>query len=78
MKRSGYLARVSQPFKNACLFKKLNIKRSISKVSNVMKVGKKHIWNKPEFWLSVAIIVIMIVIGYGIWLSFYTWNKLTP
>ena len=42
-----------------------------------MKVKNKRPWKKPELWLAVATVAIMAIIGYGVWLPFSVWDKLT-
>jgi hypothetical protein len=43
----------------------------------VLKQSKSRFWNKPEVWVAAATIVILAIIGYGLWLPFSVWDKLT-
>ena len=43
----------------------------------VMKYSKSRFWKKPELWVAVAVVVILAVTGYGIWLPYSVWDKLT-
>ncbi|MFH1662826.1 MAG: hypothetical protein ABH934_02785 [Chloroflexota bacterium] len=53
------------------------LKNLIVTASGNMKTSNKSLWKKPDLWVAVAVVVVLAVIGYGIWLPYSVWDKLT-
>lgn len=71
---------LQEAFKPATLptaYKDQLLKDLIKETSGIMKASKSRFWKKPELWVAVAVVVILTVIGYGIWLPYSVWDRLT-
>ena len=43
-----------------------------------MRKSSRSLWKKPDLWATVAAVIILAIIGYGIWLPQSMVTKLLP
>lgn len=65
-----------EPAKLSIVYREQLLRELISKTSSVMKESNSRFWEKAELWVAVAVVVILAVIGYGIWLPYSVWDGL--
>jgi len=65
-----------EPAKLSIVYREQLLRELISKTSGTMKKSKSRFWKKPEVWVAVAVVVILAIIGYGIWLPYSVWDKI--
>ena len=70
------LQEVFEPAKLSIVYREQLLRELISKTSSIMKKSKSRFWEQPELWVAVAVVVILAVIGYGIWLPYSVWDKI--
>ena len=66
-----------EPAKLSTVYRDQLLQDLIAETSGIMKDSKSRFWEKPELWVAVAVVAILAVIGYGIWLPYSVWDKLT-
>ena len=71
------LRKVFEPIELSTEYRNKLLQDLITEVSGIMEASKSRFWKKPELWVAVAVVVILAVIGYGIWLPYSVWDKLT-
>ena len=71
------LREVFKPIELSTEYRNQLLQDLITEVSGIMEASKSRFWKKTELWVAVAGVVILAVIGYGIWLPYSVWDKLT-
>jgi len=71
------LREVFEPIELSTEYRNQLLQDLITEVSSIMEASKSRFWKKTELWVAVAVVVILAVIGYGIWLPYSVWDKLT-
>lgn len=66
-----------EPAKLSTVYRNQLLQELIAETSGIMKNSKGHFWKRPELWVAVAVVAILAVIGYGIWLPYSVWDRLT-
>jgi len=71
------LREVFKPAELSITYRNQLLQDLITEASDIMKDSKNSLGKKPELWVAVAVDAVIAVIGYGIWLPYSLWDKLT-